>query len=304
MGNRNSESEREIRRNTRKWQQFADNHDQSGRGAAVIEQTRRISRMPRKKIFESSKFTVDVGQNGGSRGFKIEEKSLMIIDITNPLLQRQRLPEGSIIREIDGVPVYDYHQFCTHITNKSKYTLTVLTPTTTGVWKVSPFKHHRKIVVHKETLVVYSTTIPNFPREPQVVKSVNGCHVRGYTEYESLIADKTKFFITVVPARRDDINSTSISAFLSTVNREPDSLSEFDKQLIRKAVEESIDEVNSEINWRMQKHSPFMNNFENKADVVDRLDQQPATNPSFEQPKQEERRSKKKKKRSRKKSRR
>jgi len=257
--------------------------------------------MPRKKIFESSKYTVDVGENGGSRGYKIEENSLMIIDITNPLLQGQMLPEGSIIREIDGVPVYDYHQFCTHIANKSKYTVTVLTPKTTGVWKVSPFKRYRKIVVHKETLVVHSTTIPNFPNEAQVVKSVNGCHVGGYTEYESLIADKTKFFISVVPARRDDINSTSISAFLSTVNREPDSISPFDKQLIRKAVEESIDEVNAELNWRMQNHPPIRYDFENKEDLVARLDQQPAGNPVVGQPEHEERRPKKKRRSSRRK---
>lgn len=302
MGNRNSQSKKEIRRNTRKWQQFADNHDESGRGAAVIEQTRRFSRMSRKKIFDSSKYTVDVSQNGNSRGFKIEENSLMIIDITNRLLQLQMLPEGSIIRDIDGVPVYDYHQFCNHIENKSKYTMTVLTPTTTGVWKVSPLKHHRRIVVHKETLVVQSTTIPTFPREPQVVKSVNGRHVGGYTEYESLIGDKTKFFITVVPARREDINSTSISAFLSTVNREPNSISEFDLQLIRKAVEESIDEVNSELTERMQNHPPVYQ-FQSKAHLVLGLDHQPAGNTVVEQTENKKRHPKKKRKSSRKKRR-
>jgi len=131
MGNGNSESRREIRE-TRRWQQFAENHDQSGRGAAAIEHNRRVSQATRKKNYESITYTIAVVENGW-RGFKIEESSLMIIDITNPILRDQMLPEGSIIRQIDGVSVYNYDHFCTHTGNKSKYTMTVLTPKITGV---------------------------------------------------------------------------------------------------------------------------------------------------------------------------
>jgi len=267
MGNRNSESRRENRWNTRKWQQFAENHDESGRGAAAIEQNRRVSQVSRKKDYESITYSIIVGENGWSRGFKIEENSLMIIDITNPVLREQMLPEGSIIREIDGISVYNYDQFCTHTANKSKYTMTVLTPKTTGVWKVCPSKTHRKVVVHKETLVVQSTTIPNFPREVQIIKSVNGHPVRSYTEYESLIGAKTKFFVTVVPVRRDDISATSITVFLDTVSRTPESISDHDLWLIRMAVEESIDEVNSELNMRMQNLPPGRSNYGNNEDL-------------------------------------
>jgi len=273
MGNQNSSRRREIRRNTRKWQHFADNHDESARGAAVIEQNRRVSRVSRKKEYERITFTVVVGQ---SRGFIVEEDSLMIIDITNPVLQGQMLPEGSIIREIDGQPVYDNEQFLWHTENKKKYTMTVLTPKTTGVWKVCPSKNYRRIVVHNETLVVLSTTIHGFPRDSQVIKCVNGCPVLSYTEYQNLTGEKTKFFITVVPAKRDDISETSIQVFLETVNRIPDSISEHDMVLIQRALEESLTEVNSELNMRMQRLRPEIYNSYNRTDLEPNLDHPPA----------------------------
>jgi len=300
MGNMNSESRREIRR-ARRWQQLAENHDQSGRGAAVIEHNRRVSQGTRKKDYESITYTIVVSEKGW-RGFKIEESTLMIIDITNPILREQMLPEGSIIRQIDGVSVYNYDHFCTHTGKKSKYKMTVLTPRTTGVWKVCPSKTHRRIWLHKETLVVQSTTIPNFPREPHIIKCVNGCPVRSYTEYESLIGEKTKFFVTVAPAKRDDISATSITVFLDTIRRTPDSISDHDLQLIRRAVEESINDVNTELNMRM------INLPVNNSDIKPVIDNPPVVPDQFvslsrnEKPQSEEKRKSRRNRRRRKRS--
>jgi hypothetical protein len=279
MGNQNSvqrRETREARRNTRKWQEFADNHDESGRGAAVIEQHRRLSPVAKMKNYKVSTFDVAAGENGLSRGFKIQEDSLMIIDITNPMLQGQMLPEGSIIRGIHDRPVYDYDQFCLYTENKSHYTMTVLTPKITGVWKVSPSKNHRQIFLHKETLTVLSTSIRGFPRDPQIIKSVNGCPVLSYTEYLNLVGEKTKFFITVVPAKRDDVSATSIDVFLKTVNLNPNSIPGHDLELIRRTLEESISEVNSELNMRMQTQRPEMYNYDDAKYLEPVLDHPPA----------------------------
>jgi len=224
----------------------------------------------------------------------------MIIDITNLILRKQLLPEGSIIRQIDGVCVYNYEQFSTHTANKSKYTITVLTPRTTGVWKVCPLKTHRKILLHKETLVVQSTTIPNFPREPHIIKCVNGCPVRSYTEYESLIGEKTKFFVTVVPAKRDDISATSITVFLDTIRRIPESISDHDLQLIRRAVEESINDVNTELNMRMTNLPVNNGQLRSVIDNPSAIPDQVAGLSSYEKPQSEEKRKSRRKRRRRK----
>jgi len=269
MGNSNSREKRKGRRRRRRHnddrrqepvRNTQHNFVQSRHKADVIEQRERAERVSRAKSLASEapnlkRFPVELVDHLNP-GFKVDEQSLMIIEVSNPMLQEQMLPQGSIIREVDRIPVYEWSQFCSHVENKRRYLLSVLVPSTTGVWKVRPNSKHRQIIVHPESLSV-STNLQNFPSELQVVRCVNGASVRTYEEYTSRTKGKEKFFITVAPANNVSVSAASVTTHLEALRRFPQAVSEHEINLVRETIEEALLKVRTELDLRTQVFPPL-----------------------------------------------
>jgi len=262
MGNNNSNRHNRRRRRRRDHKaerplgQPQDGYNEPDHEDVAFEQKQRAERLSRARSFASEasnlmRFRVEQWdiQNPG---FVVDKVSLMILDVLDLSLREKRLPPGSIIREIDRVPVYDYNQFSSHIENKNRYILSVLVPATTGIWKVRPNSRNRQIDVHRESLVVSTTTLQNFPKTPQVVHCVNGVRVRDYVDYEKLTYNKEKFFITVVPANSKLLSDSSISCHLETLQSFPSAVRENEINLMRTTIHEALCDVKTELDLRMQ----------------------------------------------------
>lgn len=265
MGNHNSSREKKRRRRRprhkaqRPARQAQDEYDEHHENAAP-EWQQRAERLSRARSFASEasnlkRFQVEKW-DVQNPGFTVDKDSLMILDVLDLSLQEKRLPPGSIIREIDGVPVYDYSQFRSHIENKNRFKLSVLVPGTTGIWKVRPNSRNRHIDVHRESLVVSNPTFNNFPTTPQVVRCVNGVRVRDYVEYKQLTHNKEKFFVTLASVNSNLITDSSITCHLETLQQFPQAVTENEINQMRATIHEALREVKTELELRAQVNPP------------------------------------------------
>jgi len=262
MGNSNSNRDRRRRRRRprhraqRPARQVQVEYDEHKQENAPHEEQQIAERLSRARSFASEasnlkRFRVEKW-DAQNPGFTVDKVSLMILDVLDLSLQEKRLPPGSIIREIDRVPVYDYSQFRTHIENKSHYILSVLVPGTTGIWKVRPNSRNRHIDVHRESLVVSTTTLNNFPKTPQVVLCVNGVRVRDFVEYQQLTHNKDKFFVTLAPANSNLLSDSSITCHLETLQQFPQAVSEKEVHMMRMTIQEALRDVQTALALRRQ----------------------------------------------------
>jgi len=262
MGNSNSNRDRRRRRRRprhraqRPARQVQVEYDEHKQENAPHEEQQIAERLSRARSFASEasnlkRFRVEKW-DAQNPGFTVDKVSLMILDVLDLSLQEKRLPPGSIIREIDRVPVYDYSQFRSHIENKNRYILSVLVPGTTGIWKVRPNSQNRHIDVHRESLVVSTTTLHNFPKTPQVVRCVNGVRVRDFVEYKKLTHNKEKFFVTLAPANSNLPSDSSITCHLETLQQFPQAVSKEDVNLMRMTIHEALRDVQTALALRRQ----------------------------------------------------
>jgi len=186
-------------------------------------------------------------------GFTVNKDSLMITDIQNPKLKM--LPKGSIIREVDGVPIFNWTQFCRNIKGKSKYALLVILPETLGVFEVQTNVHDRNIWVHPESLTI-ATNIANFPIDLQVVRCVDGVPVLNYAEYSYMTKGRSRFFITVADATDAAQSQASLSAASITECLDVSKFSEEELEALRYTIDQALGEVNAELDNRAREIEP------------------------------------------------
>jgi len=188
--------------------------------------------------------TYAVGLQKGDCGFDMQKESLMITQVNAESLKKQRIPEGAIIRQVDGVDVYTYEQFERQTVGKPNYALGCVLPgPKRGIFKIRPrFKKHT-IEVHPETLAVVRTDIKNWPSEQQVVVAVNGISVQSYEDYYRLVyyddgRMKDKFFVTVVPMGQQWLPERTVTWAIDQACAQPENFDE-------RAVKHLLDRIRS-----------------------------------------------------------
>lgn len=199
-------------------------------------------------------------------GFTVNKDSLMITDIQNPNLKM--LPQGSIIREVDGVPIFNWTQFCRNIKGKRKYALLVILPETIGVFEILPAVPDRCILVHPESLTV-NTNIEHFPLDLQVVRCVDGVPVLNYAQYTHMTKGRSRFFITVADATDESQSQAFLSAASIAEFLHNSAFSEQDLIAVRNTVDQALGEVNAELYFRAREVEPRMLEQEQVAEQPD-----------------------------------
>lgn len=186
-------------------------------------------------------------------GFTVSKDSLMITDIQNPKLRM--LPQGSIIREVDGVPVFNWEQFWRNIQGKRKYALLVILPETLGVFEVQRDAQDRNIWVHPESLTI-ATDIAHFPVDLQVLRCIDGVPVLNYAEYSYMTKGRSRFFITVADAADAAQSQASLSAASITECLDISKFSKEELDELRYTIDQALVEVNAELENRAREVEP------------------------------------------------
>jgi len=93
-------------------------------------------------------------------GIRVNLESLMILHLDKPGMYGE-LEEGSIIQEIDRVPVFSGEQFASAIRNKKSFQLAFIHPSESDVHRITVGgSNEGPISVHPESLTIDWTIIP------------------------------------------------------------------------------------------------------------------------------------------------
>jgi len=258
MGNCTSGKRKRRRKKRRKWPGGQRLHEQTDKQITRYSDLYGPDQMTtplnpgKARSLSRKEFRVKLSGNEEG-GFTVNKDSLMITDIQNPKLKM--LPKGSIIREVDGVPIFNWTQFCRNIKGKSKYALLVILPETLGVFEVQTNVHDRNIWVHPESLTI-ATNIANFPIDLQVVRCVDGVPVLNYAEYSYMTKGRSRFFITVADATDAAQSQASLSAASITECLDVSKFSEEELEALRYTIDQALGEVNAELDNRAREIEP------------------------------------------------